>query len=376
MKYIIINSSTNFEYRVDLIYEYLTRKGNDVTVLASDFVHSEKKKRTETRHSYELINTIPYKKNLSISRLLSHYDFSKKAYKRIKDEESDVLYLMIPQNSNAKIGKWYKKKHPDTKIVMDIVDMWPESLPVKYTDRWPFTIWANIRNKNLKYADVIVTECDYYQEKLKKWLQGKKTVTIPWLKRYRAWNSKFEDNDENKQAPDPKAEKKEKISLCYLGAVNNIIDIDKICELIRKIREKLPVDLHIIGIGERKEELKKAVESAGAKVADHGPIYDEDKKQEIMDECDFGLNIMKDTVCVGLSMKSIDYMAAGLPIINNLPGDIEKLIEKENIGINLNKSKDITSEVINGTLIRKKVRDIYDNFFSDRNIENYLQKTL
>ena len=229
MKYIIINSSTNFEYRVDLIYEYLAAKGDEITVLASDFIHSEKKKRTEAKHSYELINTIPYKKNLSISRLLSHYDFSKKAYKRIKDEESDVLYLMIPQNSNAKIGKWYKKKHPDTKIVMDIVDMWPESLPEKYTDRWPFTIWANIRNKNLKYADVIVTECDYYQEKLKKWLQGKKTVTIPWLKRYRAWSSKFENIDENNTTSDSKAEKKDKISLCYLGAVNNIIDIDKIC---------------------------------------------------------------------------------------------------------------------------------------------------
>ena len=98
MKYIIINSSTNFEYRVDLIYEYLAAKGDEITVLASDFIHSEKRKRTEARHPYELINTIPYKRNLSFRRLLSHYDFSWKAYKRIRDEKADVLYLMIPQN--------------------------------------------------------------------------------------------------------------------------------------------------------------------------------------------------------------------------------------------------------------------------------------
>ena len=368
MKYIIINSSTNFEYRVDLIYEYLAAKGDEITVLASDFIHSEKKKRTEARHPYELINTITYKRNLSFRRLLSHYDFSRKAYKRIREEKADVLYLMIPQNSNAKIGKWYKKRHPDTKIVMDIVDMWPESLPIKYTDRWPFTIWADIRNKNLKYADVIVTECDYYQEKLKKWLQGKKTVTIPWLKRYRAWNSKFEDNDENKQASEQKTEKKDKISLCYLGAVNNIIDIDKICELIRKIREKLPVELRIIGIGERKEEFKRAAESAGAKVTDHGPIYDEDKKQEIMDECDFGLNIMKDTVCVGLSMKSIDYMAAGLPIINNLPGDIDKIVENYGIGFNYRNIKTINPEQV---FDRIKIRKIYEEYFSAICLDKY-----
>ena len=368
MKYIIINSSTNFEYRVDLIYEYLAAKGDEITVLASDFIHSEKKKRTEARHPYELINTITYKRNLSFRRLLSHYDFSRKAYKRIRDEKADVLYLMIPQNSNAKIGKWYKKRHPDTKIVMDIVDMWPESLPIKYTDRWPFTIWADIRNKNLKYADVIVTECDYYQEKLKKWLQGKKTVTIPWLKRYRAWNSKFEDNDENKQASEQKTEKKDKISLCYLGAVNNIIDIDKICELIRKIREKLPVELRIIGIGERKEEFKRAAERAGAKVTDHGPIYDEDKKQEIMDECDFGLNIMKDTVCVDLSMKSIDYMAAGLPIINNLPGDIDKIVENYGIGFNYRNIKTINPEQV---FDRIKIRKIYEEYFSAICLDKY-----
>ena len=366
MKYIIINSSTNFEYRVDLIYEYLTEKGNDVTVLASDFIHSEKKKRAEARHPYELINTIPYKKNLSLRRLASHYDFSRKAYKRIKNEKTDLLYLMIPQNSNAKIGKWYKKRYPDTKIVMDIVDMWPESLPVKGTDRWPFTIWANIRNKNLKYADVVVTECNYYQEKLKNWLYNKKTVTIPWLKRYREWNSKYEGTAEKEIAH--VTPKKDRIRLCYLGAINNIIDIDKICDLIHQIREKLPVELHIIGIGERKEEFKRAAESAGAKVTDHGPIYDENKKQEIMDECDFGLNIMKDTVCVGLSMKSIDYMAAGLPIINNLPGDINNIIKNGSIGINYT---NYNTSILPTKFDRVKIRKIYEDYFSTRCLDKY-----
>jgi hypothetical protein len=43
---------------------------------------------------------------------------------------------------------------------------------------------------------------------------------------------------------------------------------------------------------------------------------------------------MKDTVNVGLTMKSIDYLQHGLPLINNIPEDTYILISKYNIGIN------------------------------------------
>lgn len=43
---------------------------------------------------------------------------------------------------------------------------------------------------------------------------------------------------------------------------------------------------------------------------------------------------MKQAVQVGLTIKSIDYLAYGVPLINNLKGDTRKLIEKYKIGIN------------------------------------------
>ena len=55
-----------------------------------------------------------------------------------------------------------------------------------------------------------------------------------------------------------------------------------------------------------------------------------------MSACHFGLNIMKASVCVGLTMKSIDYFRHGLPIINSIPADTQELVEREKIGIQLN----------------------------------------
>lgn len=44
---------------------------------------------------------------------------------------------------------------------------------------------------------------------------------------------------------------------------------------------------------------------------------------------------MKSNVCVGLTMKSLDYFKFGLPILNNIQGDTKKLVEERNIGYNL-----------------------------------------
>lgn len=44
---------------------------------------------------------------------------------------------------------------------------------------------------------------------------------------------------------------------------------------------------------------------------------------------------MKSTVCVGVTMKSIDYFQFGLPIINNIPHDTEKIVREYKCGYNI-----------------------------------------
>jgi hypothetical protein len=44
---------------------------------------------------------------------------------------------------------------------------------------------------------------------------------------------------------------------------------------------------------------------------------------------------MKDTVCVGLTMKSIDYFQARLPILNSIQADTAKIVDEYRIGINI-----------------------------------------
>lgn len=62
---------------------------------------------------------------------------------------------------------------------------------------------------------------------------------------------------------------------------------------------------------------------------------------------------MKDSVMVGLTMKSMDYMCGGLPMINTIKGDTSKICDEYSVGYNL--SKNSINEIV--SLLEKETID-------------------
>lgn len=358
MKVTIINCFDTYEHRVDLLYNYFKDNKYNVSVIQSDFRHFQKVKRKDKKENFIFVDTLPYYKNMSISRMKSHYDFANKAFKIVENIKPDILYVLIPANSLAKFAGKYKEKNKNVKLYFDLIDLWPETIPIGKSKLLPpFIFWRLLRDNYLDKADYIITECDLYQEVLKDKLDHKKTKTIYLAREKKRFNS------------NPTLDKDE-INLCYLGSINNIIDIETIKRLVKDINSIKPTTLHIIGDGENKDDLINEIESVGAKVEYYGKIYDGIKKQEIFDKCHFGLNIMKNTVCVGLTMKSIDYFEAGLPIINNIQGDTKKIVDKFEVGVNIEitKIKDISKNIVNYDItdilkMRNRTRRIFEELF-------------
>lgn len=343
----IISCFDSLEHRVDLLRNYFKSAGANVRVITSDFKHLEKCKRTDAKEDFEFIETIPYKKNLSAGRLKSHYILSKKIFSMIEEEYFDFLWVLVPPNSFVKDAAKYKATHNDTKLVFDLIDLWPESVPIsKLKQLPPFIVWKNLRDKNLYSADRIVTECNLYNKRIPKTINSSKVHTI-YLAR------EIKEYKPNLNLPE------NKISLCYLGSINNIIDISGIANLLCNLSEIRPVELHIIGDGEKRDELISSCKKTGAEVVYHGKLYDMNEKQHIFDLCHYGLNFMKSSVFVGLTMKSMDYFEAGLPIINNIHGDTWDIIEENNLGFNYPKS-DITLSDFEDVSMRNRVRAFFE----------------
>lgn len=372
-KAVCISCFHYYDHRIRLIEQFLQGRNYDCTYIISDFSHIEKKSFHTDLENCIQIPTKPYEKNLSLSRLRSHADFAQKAFEKVEELNPDFLFVMVPPNSMAEEARKYKKRHPQVKLVLDLYDLWPETFPssrAKTLLALPFAVWRQVRDAGLPAADLITLECELYRERLAKQLEGKKTGIL-YLCR------------PEKNVEEPKAPEGEALSLCYLGSINNIIDIPLITELIREMVRLRPVTLHIIGDGESRERLVQSVRETGASVVFHGKVFDCAKKQEIFDCCHFGLNIMKDSVCVGLTMKSLDYFAGGLPILNTIEADTHRLVEERGIGINVcrenpaktaQKVAAMTAE--ENLKMRKNTLEVFDTLFSEQVFMGSLEKEL
>lgn len=159
------------------------------------------------------------------------------------------------------------------------------------------------------------------------------------------------------------------LKLAYVGSINNIIDIELITKVTKKLLKYIKIEFVIIGDGENRDKLIISLRKIpGVIVKFYGKIFDENKKRAILKNCNFGINLMRPNVVVGLTMKSIDHLRNGLPLINNIKEDTYELVKENNIGINVTTDAcDITKTIIDNSYniqFKNKVIKIYNKNFS------------
>ena len=89
---------------------------------------------------------------------------------------------------------------------------------------------------------------------------------------------------------------------------------------------------------------------------------------------------MKESVRVGLTMKSVDYFCYGLPLINNIQGDTWKLIRQYGIGVNCGREdpEGCAEKIVevSETIQEKRglIRKLYEELFTQEAMENVLRQ--
>ncbi len=368
---VLISCFHYYDNRLFLADEYLKAQGYKTRYLTSDYDTVRKRPFQCHQPDAYQIHTRPYYKNLTLRRILSHRDFALGMYKHLCSlpQAPDMIVAIVPPNFIASYLRKYKRKHPQVKLVIDLYDLWPESFPsgrMKKLLAPVFRVWGLLRDRTLPMADRILTECDMYRQRLGL-EQDPRAVTFPLAGRRRP------DADLTAKLP------QQGLSLCYLGSINNIINIPAITGLVDALSRQIPVTVHVIGRGERQEEFLQSLATTQAQVQFHGEVYDPQKKLEVLSACHFGLNIMKETVCVGLTMKSVDYFGHDLPIINNIPADTASLVEKYRVGVNL--SEDTVEKLLAMSreemlAMRENVHRMYDECFDVEVLRKKMEEIL
>jgi hypothetical protein len=297
--------------------------------------------------------------------LLSHTYFAFQALKIAKQVKPDLIYITLPPNSTAALVGKYANRN-GIKFILDIVDMWPEALPlnnlVKKVGWLPLCFWRMLRNKALPNATKIITECDLYKQELNSHFPKILDIDTVYL-------TKRIFHDDRITTTNCVAQ--DKLNICYLGSINHIIDLDLILDLTDAINQRRKVTVHIIGDGESRNVLLQGLTKRNLDFRYHGIIFEEGQKAEVLNQCSFGLNLMKADTFIGLTYKSIDYFAAGLPILNNIQHDSWKIVAENNTGFNV--GKDNLTEVARAVAeltdfeleqLKQNSREVFKRFFS------------
>ena len=364
MKITFISCFDNYDIRIKPAIDFFESKGFDCDYVTSNFNHRSKKKNYERPYKNTTLLRVPeYKTNLSIKRIISHIIFSYKAYKIVKKKSPDIVYMIIPPNFLVYLFKKIYLKN-NTKVIYDVYDMWPETFPTNKKNKIInsiFLFWSGLRTKNIKYSNVILNECKLFKDKIDRDINSNSSEVLYLC---------GEDLDESyfsEQRPLLLNSTSDEIIFSYIGSINNILDIDLTTDILHEVNKIKKVKFLIIGDGEKKSELLNNLDRLKINYEHYGLIYDNELKKEILQKSMFGINLMKDTVFVGLTMKSIEYFKNGIPIINNIKYDTQVLVENYGAGFNFKNDKE---EIVKKILEHSQ----YENIFLKENTKKLYKK--
>lgn len=361
----------NSNERISLVYKYLKNKYN-LKLIVSNFSHARKKYFNSYNFPDDiiLVPTLSYKKNISFSRILSHYNFAKDAAKIIEKEQADLVYICLPPNIVGYFCSKYAKKYKSF-VILDILDVWPETFPLESSILKKLFIntvgmmWKNLREIAIKKADYVITESLLYSDLLN--IDKKKSSTI-WLA------SNINDTLEMVEKNLFKSE----FIIGYLGGINKIVNFESLLKMAFNINKEKEVKIEIIGDGEEREHLICKLKEMNLQYSFFGIIYDKEKKKNIMERWSFGYNGQKESVVTALSYKSIEYFYFGIPLINSVKADTWNLVEERKCGFNfqhdhldeiINKLRKVNIEEIEN--MKRKTKEVYQEYFTyDRFVEN------
>nr|WP_233711536.1 glycosyltransferase family 4 protein [Lederbergia citrisecunda] len=370
--------------RIKNIYQLLTHKGYDVSVMTTDPSYPNKKIYEDNMFWDDItiendspkitrihVSNRKYSRSL-INRLFFFIEVAiKLIFKIVKDKHKyDFIYVTSPPIFIGIVGLIAKKKM-NTKLILEIRDLWPESLRGVgvFNNRMILKFFGWVEKVMYKNADYIIVNSsgfiDFISEKAH--LPPGKIHYIPNSAREYEIKSTSVSNEEYR--------------VIYTGNIGLAQDVEFLKDLARKLDQN-NFNLTVIGYGIKRKELKEFIQTEKLEnVTLKSPLTRKDCL-EVIRQHHVGIVSLNDkqvfdTVLPG---KVIDYMTCKIPIVASVSGYSKTLIEENHVGfVSENREVDEIYKYIKYifenpkeriTMSRNCESCIRDNFLWEKNINS------
>lgn len=301
-----------------LMAEAFRKVGHEVSLWTSDFNHTTKRKRLAKVKAegqgfkVRFIPTIPYYKNVSIRRIFSHIFYAINWYRTATKllqylEPPELLILSTPPICTGLVALYFKKRY-GTKVVLDIMDLWPETFE-RVAPKWGLKPMKWLADFIRAKADLVTSVAKAYPGET--FYHGIEEVRS---KEVRSEGSNIRTD--------------RWLGVVYIGNLGVTYDLKTVIEAVQKIDG---ATLKIAGEGVQAEMIREAAAKSNGKIEYLGYLGKEEM-EKLLKESDVGVIPMAPESCVGIPYKLADYAASGLAIVSSLGGESAALLKKYGAG--------------------------------------------
>jgi glycosyltransferase involved in cell wall biosynthesis len=321
-----------------MLAESLVARGHDVVWWASTFSHFRKRFLYDgdacvdvgPRLQLQLLDCGGYRRHFSVARYLHHRRLGSRFREvaRLRPVP-DVIVSAYPKIDMAYEALRYARRH-GLRVIVDVRDLWPET----YLDNVPTAIRPVVRTalgRDFRRAQTIFHDADA--------LVAMSSGVLRWAQTFGRRTNTAEDRlfhigypaEVASDAPRPDYLPACSVVVAYVGSFGGSYELDTICEAAQRLAQAGRRDIVFVlaGDGPRRAELTARL--AGLSTVVFPGWLNHDGARRLLAHADVGL-IPWNSIPDAMPNKVFEYLAAGLPLLSSLTGEMETIIDRSRIG--------------------------------------------
>jgi glycosyltransferase involved in cell wall biosynthesis len=339
----------------------LAARGHDVIWWTATWSHRRKAIRSaplgirdDEGFAVRLVAVRPYEKDASLARIGSHRDFGR-TFERLANESissgqlerPDIILASLPPLDSPEAAARLARKL-DATFVLDIQDLWPETFDrliqgPAFLKRLiaPLLLGGMQKRRKalLDSADAVSAATRTYADAV---LQDAPAELPRHVCYVGAYPQEFPAPPRHvNHVPVPEAGDAEAtpeaaaLECVYAGTLEASQDLEVLAGAARQLAMSgLKATIHVAGTGAGEAALHRAAASltGSCRLMVHG-LLPRQAYVGLLSRCHVGLVCVKPEALVAVPNKACDYAAAGLAIVNSLPGELQRLIDEHAAGV-------------------------------------------
>jgi len=277
-----------------------------------------------------------YRRNVSLWRLWNHFLLGRrfKTEARTCQPHPDVIVASSPPPGLALAAAGIARKC-GVRLVVDVQDLWPETFnrvappwakPLLHMATWPVRRAAR---QAYQAADAIVGVADGYVQRAVE-LGGPKvwTRTIPLGVDLAAFDAAAEAGRCDRFGK-PLGE----TWLVYAGSLTGSYDCLTILRAAEMLRDRRGLRFFLAGRGELEEQIRRIIADKRLENVTLTGFLAPPACLYLLRQCDIGINSCLEEAMILLPNKVFHYLAAGLAVLNAIPGQCSRIVGQGHCGL-------------------------------------------